>query len=64
MNRAEAVLRDMMEAGTLRSVIDRRFALSETAEAIEYMEQGRSRGKNVITVVQENVSAGQRESGQ
>lgn len=59
-----AVLRDMMEAGTLRSVIDRRFALSETAEAIEYMEQGRSRGKNVITVVQDNVLAAQPDSGQ
>jgi NADPH:quinone reductase-like Zn-dependent oxidoreductase len=46
-----AVLRDMMEAGTLRSVIDRRFALEGAPEAIAYLEQGRTRGKNVIVIV-------------
>jgi len=49
-----AVLAELMNAGTVRSVIDRRFALSETAEAIDYMEQGRSRGKNVIIVARED----------
>jgi NADPH:quinone reductase-like Zn-dependent oxidoreductase len=45
-----AVLAGMMEDGTLRSVIDRRFALAEVPEAIEYLAQGRTRGKNVIVV--------------
>lgn len=44
-------LRGMLEAGTLKSVIDRRFSLTEVPEAIDYLEQGRTRGKNVIVVV-------------
>jgi NADPH:quinone reductase-like Zn-dependent oxidoreductase len=46
-----AVLRDMLEAGTLRSAIDRRFALDEVPQAFEYLQLGRTRGKNVIVVV-------------
>jgi NADPH:quinone reductase-like Zn-dependent oxidoreductase len=50
-NRADlAILRDMFEAGTLRAVIDRRFTLAEVPEAIEYLEQGRTRGKNVVLI--------------
>jgi NADPH:quinone reductase-like Zn-dependent oxidoreductase len=45
-----AVLRDMLEAGTLKSIIDRRFDLAEVPEAIAYLEQGRTRGKNVVIV--------------
>lgn len=48
-----AVLAAMMEAGTLRSTIDRRFTLEEVPEAIAYLEQGRTRGKNVIVVAGE-----------
>lgn len=39
------------EAGQLTSIIDRRFPLAEVADAIRYLEQGRTRGKVVITVV-------------
>jgi NADPH:quinone reductase-like Zn-dependent oxidoreductase len=46
-----AVLRDMLEAGTLRSIVDRRFHLAEVPEAIAYLEQGRTRGKNIVIVV-------------
>ena len=45
-----AILRDMMAAGTLRPVIDRRFTLDQVSEAIGYLEQGRTRGKNVVLV--------------
>lgn len=45
-----AALRDLLAAGTLRSVIDRRYPLAETAAAIAYLEQGRARGKIIITV--------------
>lgn len=45
-----AILRDMLEAGSLRAVIDRRFSLAEVPEAIEYLEQGRTRGKNVVLI--------------
>jgi NADPH:quinone reductase-like Zn-dependent oxidoreductase len=44
------VLRDLMQAGKITSVIDRRYALSEVPEAIRYLEQGHARGKVVITV--------------
>lgn len=46
-----ALLRDMLAAGSLRSVIDRRFALTEVPAAIDYLGQGRTRGKNVIVIV-------------
>jgi NADPH:quinone reductase-like Zn-dependent oxidoreductase len=44
------VLRDLMAKGTLRSVIDRRYPLAESAAAIAYLELGRARGKVVVTV--------------
>jgi NADPH:quinone reductase-like Zn-dependent oxidoreductase len=45
-----AILRDMLEAGSLRAVIDRRFSLAEVPQAIDYLEQGRTRGKNVVLI--------------
>jgi NADPH:quinone reductase-like Zn-dependent oxidoreductase len=46
------VLRDLMQAGKLTPVIDRRYPLSETAQAISYLEQGHAKGKVIITVDQ------------
>ena len=43
-------LRDLMAAGTVTPVIDRRYPLREVAEAIRYLETGRARGKVVVTV--------------
>jgi NADPH:quinone reductase-like Zn-dependent oxidoreductase len=43
-------LKDLIEAGRVRPVIDRTYPLSETAEAIRYLETGRARGKVVIIV--------------
>jgi NADPH:quinone reductase-like Zn-dependent oxidoreductase len=45
-----AKIGEMVEAGTLRPVIDRTFPLSELAEAHRYSETGRARGKIVIEV--------------
>ncbi len=42
-------LRELMETGKLRSVVDRTFPLHKTAEAIRYLESGRACGKVVIT---------------
>jgi len=42
-------LADLIEAGKLTPIIDRRYALSETAEAIKFVEEGHTRGKVVIT---------------
>lgn len=45
-----AVLQEFLEAGTLTPVIDRRYPLSEAADAVRYMGEGHARGKIVITV--------------
>jgi NADPH:quinone reductase-like Zn-dependent oxidoreductase len=47
-----AVLRDLMAAGKVKPVIDRTYKLSETAEAMRYLEEGHARGKVLITVEQ------------
>jgi len=43
-------VKELLEAGKVVPVIDRRYPLSETAEAIRYLEEGHARGKVVITV--------------
>ncbi|MFG2000670.1 NAD(P)-dependent alcohol dehydrogenase [Spirillospora sp. NPDC048911] len=45
-----AVLRDLLEAGKVTPVIDRTYTLSETPEAIGYLEEGHAKGKVVITL--------------
>ena len=41
---------DLMASGKLRAAIDRTYPLSETAEAIRYLETSRARGKVIINV--------------
>ncbi len=43
-------LKGLLEAGKVAPVIDRRYPLSETAEALRYLGAGHARGKVVITV--------------
>ena len=44
------VLKELIEAGKVRPVIDRTYPLSKAAEALAYLEKGHARGKVVITV--------------
>ena len=44
------VLRDLLEAGKVKPVIDRTYPLSEAADALAYLGEGHARGKIVITV--------------
>jgi NADPH:quinone reductase-like Zn-dependent oxidoreductase len=44
------ILRGLLEARKVVPVIDRRYPLRHTAEAIRYLEEGHARGKIVITV--------------
>ena len=44
------VLKALAESGKLRPVIDRRFSLAETADALRHIEGGHARGKIVVTV--------------
>src|SRR5438552_5533465 len=43
-------MKELLEADKVTPVIDRRYQLGETAEALRYLEEGHARGKVVITV--------------
>jgi NADPH:quinone reductase-like Zn-dependent oxidoreductase len=52
-----AYIKELLETSKVVPVIDRCYSLSETADAIRYLETGRTRGKVVITIAQNNRSA-------
>jgi NADPH:quinone reductase-like Zn-dependent oxidoreductase len=43
-------LKELMEAGKITPVIDRRYRLSETPQAIKYLGEGKAQGKIVISI--------------
>ena len=47
-------VKELLEAGKVVAVIERRYPLRETAEAFRYLEEGHARGKVIITVDQNN----------
>ncbi len=51
MNKTDLIfLKNLIEKGKLKPVIDKKYPLEETAQAIEYLEQGHAKGKVVITI--------------
>ena len=44
------ILKELLEAGKVVPVIDRRYPLSKAAEALRYLGEGHARGKVVITM--------------
>jgi len=52
-------LKELLEAGKIMPVIERRYALSQVPEAIRYLEEGHARGKLVVTLEEgKTVTAG------
>jgi NADPH:quinone reductase-like Zn-dependent oxidoreductase len=49
-----AFMKELLESGKVRPVIDRCYPLNEVPEALRYLEAGHARGKVVITVAQNN----------
>ncbi len=45
-----AIVKDWIEAGHIRPVMDRCYPLEQTAEAMRYLEAGHAKGKIVVTV--------------
>jgi NADPH:quinone reductase-like Zn-dependent oxidoreductase len=45
-----AVMSELMQSGKVTPVIDRRYNLSEVAEAVRYVEEGHARGKVIISL--------------
>ena len=49
-NKDLGFMKELIEAGKVKPVIDRRYSFAEAAEAFRYFAQGHSRGKVVIAV--------------
>ena len=45
-----ATLKELIAAGKVRPVIDRRFPLREVVEALRYVDAGHARGKVIVTI--------------
>ena len=44
------ILRELLETGKVKPVVDRKYELAETADAFRYLGEGHARGKVIVTV--------------
>jgi NADPH:quinone reductase-like Zn-dependent oxidoreductase len=51
-----AFLKDLLAAGKVAPVIDRRYPLSDAAAALRYLEEGHAQGKIVLTLEDGNAA--------
>ena len=50
-NRADMeILRELLESGKVKPVVDRRYDLADTADAFRYLGEGHAQGKIVVTL--------------
>jgi NADPH:quinone reductase-like Zn-dependent oxidoreductase len=49
-------MKELLEAGKVKPFVERRYPLSETAEALRYISEGHAQGKVVISIAQDNGS--------
>jgi NADPH:quinone reductase-like Zn-dependent oxidoreductase len=45
-----AVLAELIEQGKLKAIVDRTYPFADIAEALDYVESGRAKGKVVVTI--------------
>ena len=51
MNRGDMeILRELLETGKVKSAVDRKYELANTADAFRYLGEGHARGKIIVTV--------------
>jgi len=53
-NKDLAFMIELLEAGKVKPVIDKRYTLSEVPEALRYFGEGHAKGKVVIILVNNN----------
>ena len=51
-----AFMKELLETGKVKPVIDRCYPLAEVPEALRYLEEGHAQGKVVITVAHNDKS--------
>ena len=56
-NKGMDFMKELLDAGKVKPVIDRRYPLREAAEALRYFAEGHAKGKVVITLEQKNKKA-------
>ena len=53
-NRDLSFMKELIESGKIKPVIDRSYKLHETAEALKYYGKGHARGKVIISIEHDN----------